>query len=191
VTGKTRTTAVSRNVEEYGAAPQPTPAFETGPLQPAYLRQPFDVTDPVGSSPTLHAHGGRARDAGYELSVARPTRFFTHTDETEQQLGTLVVRAIDAGRRGASARLGLTASGRPEQPGGPPAHLEMFYTMGTWCPGGIGLALLRTSGRILAERCNVAAPTRYARQGDRIRRRRPAQLIDMTRRRRQRYTSRR
>jgi len=89
------------------------------------------------------------------------TRFFTHTDETDEQLGTLVQAAF--GRMGGVMRplaRALTAmpSG-PEHPGrtaGP--TFEMYYQMGNFVPWrGPAWALLSERTNVLAGQCANAA----------------------------------
>lgn len=73
------------------------PAFEPArPVVPAFTRQPFDIATPQ----TVITDRRTARTAdvaalGYEVVLHLLLRFFTHTDETEEQLSTLVGGAID------------------------------------------------------------------------------------------------
>src|SRR5262249_22006824 len=83
--------------EEYHELRRRDPAFEPArPVLAAYTRQPFDIAAPqvVITDPVTHRVAELAA-LGYEVLLQVLTRFFTHTDETEEQLGLLVDAAID------------------------------------------------------------------------------------------------
>jgi hypothetical protein len=82
--------------QEFAALRQADPTFEPArPVTTAFLRQPFDIRTP---QPVITDAGARqiAELAGlaYELTLQVLLRFFTHTDETDSQLGTLVHAAL-------------------------------------------------------------------------------------------------
>ena len=71
-------------------------AFEPArPVLAAYTRQPFDNPAPVPiiAEPRTREVADLAALA-YELVLQTLNRFFTHTDETDQQLATLVRVAV-------------------------------------------------------------------------------------------------
>jgi hypothetical protein len=76
---------------------QSDPSFEPArPVMAAFTRQPFDIAaaQPLISDPAT-AHVAELASLAYELILHLLTRFFTHTDETEEQLGILIGSAID------------------------------------------------------------------------------------------------
>src|SRR5262245_12285808 len=82
--------------QEYHELRGRDPSFEPSrPVLPAYTRQPFDVGAPlpVITDPLTHGVAELAALA-YELVLQLLTRFFTHTDETDEQLGILIGAAI-------------------------------------------------------------------------------------------------
>lgn len=146
------------------------PSFEpTRPVVPAYSRQPFDVIDAVPVITDPHTRRVAELAAlGYELVLQLLTRFFTHTDETDQQLDVLVNAAIDT-MASVLRPLATTLTALPigrEHPGRTAGFsFEMFYTMGNlvpWREPAWALLYERTS--ILADRCaelgDDAAPAR-------------------------------
>jgi hypothetical protein len=94
---------------------------------------------------------------GYELVLHLLTRFFTHTEETEQQLDVLVNSAIDTMARVLRplATTLTTLPIGPEHPGRTAGFtFEMFYTMGNLVPWREpAWALLHERTSILADRC--------------------------------------
>jgi hypothetical protein len=62
---------------------------------PAYTRQPFGIAapQPIITDPLTHQVAELAAVA-YELVLQLLNRFFTHTDETDEQLSTLIGAAI-------------------------------------------------------------------------------------------------
>jgi hypothetical protein len=83
--------------EEYNELRQRDPSFEPArPVVPAFSRQPFDlaakrtvITDPVT------ARTAEVTTLAYEVVLHMLLRFFTHTEETEEELATLIDAAID------------------------------------------------------------------------------------------------
>jgi hypothetical protein len=83
--------------EEYHALREADPSFEPSrPVLAAYTREPFDITAevPLISDPHTHEVAELAAVA-YELLLQLLMRFFTHTDETDEQLKVLIDAAID------------------------------------------------------------------------------------------------
>jgi Ferritin-like len=145
--------------QDYEDLRQRDPSFQpTRPVVAAYSRQPFDVVDPVPliTDPRTRRVAELAA-LGYELVLHLLTRFFTHTDETEQQLDVLVNSAIDAMvsvLRPIATTLTTLPIG-PERPGRTAGFsFEMFYTMGNLVPWQEpAWALLAERASILADRC--------------------------------------
>src|SRR5580693_9565047 len=78
---------------EYQKLREQDPSFEPArPVMPAFTQQPYDIDQPQ-PQPTepLTREVAELFNLGYELLLHLLTRFFTHTDETDEQL--------DAGRR--------------------------------------------------------------------------------------------
>jgi hypothetical protein len=83
--------------EEYQELRRQDPSFDPArPVVPAFIRQPFDVAAPqaVISEPVT-ARTAEVAALAYEVVLHMLLRFFTHTEETEEQLSTLVGSAID------------------------------------------------------------------------------------------------
>jgi hypothetical protein len=107
---------------------------------------------------------------GYELVLHLLTRFFTHTDETDEQLDVLVNSAIDtmASVLRPLATMLTTLPIGPEHPGYTAGFsFEMFYAMGNLVPWREpAWALLQERASVLAARCaelaDDAAPAHEA-----------------------------
>jgi hypothetical protein len=84
------------SAEEYRELRQRDPSFEPARrVMAAYSRQPFDVpTPPPVITDPATAHIAELAGLAYKLILHLLTRFFTHTDETREQLGVLVDSAI-------------------------------------------------------------------------------------------------
>jgi Ferritin-like len=125
--------------EEHHALRERDPSFEpTRPVLVAYTRQAFDVPAemPVIGDPLTRSVAELATVA-YELVLQLLTRFFTHTDETDEQLEALVGGAI--GPMADVVRpLGATLTRLPVGPGyeGRTAGFafEVYYRMGNYIP---------------------------------------------------------
>ncbi len=152
--------------EEYSRLRAADPAFEPArPVLAAFTRQPFDVgaaqpliTDPLTSRvAVLFA-------LGYETLLQVLTRFFTHTEETAEQLGMLTGTAFSL-MSGVLEPLGSALTRLPAGPAHPgrtagPAF-EMFYQMGNFVPWhDAAWALLSERVSVLASRCGDAAGRR-------------------------------
>ncbi|WP_214319147.1 ferritin-like domain-containing protein [Nonomuraea sediminis] len=125
--------------EEYTALRAADPSFEPAhPALGAFTRQPFDVQEPqpiIGDADTLAL--AELCNLAYEAILWMLTRFFTHTDETQEQLETLVGGAITM-MAGVLRPLGTALTRRPAGP----AHegrtagpaFEMYYPLGNVVP---------------------------------------------------------
>ncbi|MER6944259.1 ferritin-like protein [Nonomuraea sp. NPDC000554] len=148
--------------QEYGELRQRDPSFEPArPTIAGFLRQPYDIAapQPVLGDPVARRVAELAVLA-YELVLHLLTRFFTHTDESEQQLGLLVGMAIrlmaDVLRPLATSLTRLPAG--PEHPGRTAGFaFEMYYAMSNFVPWREpSWALLHERMLMLAERCGEA-----------------------------------
>jgi hypothetical protein len=125
--------------EEYSALRERDPSFDPArPVVPAFSRQPFDVTaERIVITDPLTARVAEVTALAYEVVLHLLLRFFTHTDETEEQLGTLVDAAI--GMMAAVLRpLAVSLTTLPVGPASP-GHtagfaFEMFYVMSNAVP---------------------------------------------------------
>ena len=144
--------------EEYGRLTQADPGFEPAfPVIPAFTRQPYDITQPqpLLTDPLTRAVA-EVFNLGYEVLLQVLNRFFTHTDETCDQLQTLVSAAF--GLMGGV--LGPLGRALPRLPAGPvhPGRtagptFEMYYQFGNFVPWrGPAWALLSERAAILATR---------------------------------------
>jgi hypothetical protein len=131
----------------------------------AYLRQPFDIPAPrpVITDPQARQVAELAGLA-YELTLQVLLRFFTHTDETDTQLGTLVQAALALMSK-VLHPLGTeltTLPVGPDHPGRAAGFaFEMYYVMGNMTPHREpAWALLAERARILAQRCRQVAADR-------------------------------
>ena len=124
---------------EYQQLRQQDPSFEPArPVIPAFTRQPFDIDDPqpLLTDPVTR-EVAELFNLGYEVLLQVLTRFFTHTDETDEQLDALV-RAAFGIMGGVLRPLGTALTRLPAGPGNPgrtagPAF-EMYYQMGNFVP---------------------------------------------------------
>ncbi len=149
--------------EEYRQLREQDPSFEPArPVIPAFTRQPFDIAEP---QPLLTEPAARTVaelfNLGYEALLQLLTRFFTHTDETDEQLGALTESAFGL-MGGVLGPLGraltrLPAGGsHPGRTAGP--AFEMYYQMGNFVPWrGAAWAVLSERAAVLAGRCTDAA----------------------------------
>src|SRR5262245_7511292 len=77
---------------EYQKLREQDPSFEPArPVIPAFTQQPYDIEEPQ-SQPTEQVTRDVAElfNLGYEVLLQVLTRFFTHTDESDEQLDSLV-----------------------------------------------------------------------------------------------------
>jgi len=148
--------------QEYRQLCEQDPAFDPArPVIPAFTRQPFDVPEPqlLVTDPAARTVA-ELFNLGYETLLQLLTRFFTHTDETDEQLDALIETAF-ALMGGVLAPLGRALTrlpAGPEHPGrtaGP--TFEMYYQMGNFIPArGAAWALLSERAAVLAGHCTIA-----------------------------------
>jgi len=153
---------------DYHDLRQRDPAFEPArPVVPGYTRQPFGIAapQPVITDPVTFTVAGLAAMA-YELVLQLLNRFFTHTDETEQQLSALIGAAIDmmAGvLRPLAAALTALPAGPPHDGSTAGFSFEVSYVLGNTVPWREpAWALLHERAAFLAQRCAEAAGARGA-----------------------------
>ena len=137
------------------------PSFEPArPVQAAFLRQPFDVSvrQALVTEPSTRAVA-ELFNLAYEAILQTLTRLFTHTDETDPQLQTLVNAAIGL-MAGVLGPLGSVLTAMPvgeQHPGrttGP--CFEMYYPMGNFVPWRESAwAVLTERVTVLADLCDV------------------------------------
>jgi hypothetical protein len=146
---------------EYDALRQADPTFEpTRPVLAAYLRQPFDIPTPrpIVTDPRARQVAELAGLA-YELTLHVLRRFFTHTDETDDQLRVLVEAALAmmANVLRPLARELTTLPVGPSHPGRTAGFaFEMYYVMGNTTPDrGASWALLAERAHLLTGRDEV------------------------------------
>jgi hypothetical protein len=149
--------------EEYHSLRERDPSFEPArPVVAAYARQPFDITAPVAIiTDPLARRIAELATVAYELVLQLLTRFFTHTDETDEQLATLTDGAIglmaDVVRPLGTALTKLRVGSEHE---GKTAGFafEMYYRMGNFVPWREpAWALLYERTSLLAEMCDHAS----------------------------------
>jgi len=151
---------------DYHDLRQRDPAFEPArPVLPGYTRQPFGIAapQPVITDPVTFEVAGLAAIA-YELVLQLLNRFFTHTDETEQQLSALIGAAIDM----MAGVLRPLATALTTLPAGPPYDgrtagfsFEVSYVLGNTVPWREpAWALLHERATFLVQRCADATGTR-------------------------------
>jgi hypothetical protein len=145
--------------DEYHALRNADPTFEPArPVVAAFTRQPFDLKDPVTVITNPEAHRvAEITTIAYEVVLHLLTRFFTHTDETDEQLGLLIGAAFEV-MGGIIRPLGHALTQLPvgSAADGPNAGFafEMHYLMGNFVPWRQpAWALLRERIMFLAERC--------------------------------------
>lgn len=145
--------------EEYHDLRQRNPSFEPAhPVLPVYTRQPFDIAAPQPIiTDTLTYQVAERTAMAYELVQLLLTRFFTHTDETEVQLSTLIRAAISM----MEGVLQPLATALTTMPAGPPYQgntagftFEVFYALGNMVPWReAAWALLHERMALLTQRC--------------------------------------
>jgi hypothetical protein len=149
--------------EEYEQLTKADPGFAPArPVIPAFTRQPYDIADPqpLLTDPLTRAVA-QVFNLGYETLLQVLNRFFTHADETDEQLQVLVSAAFGlmAGVLGPLDR-GLTQMpAGPDHPGrtaGP--TFEMYYQFGNFIPWREpAWALLSERAGLLADRATQTA----------------------------------
>jgi Ferritin-like len=144
---------------EYHSFRETDPDFEPArPVVAAFTRQPFDLKDPVTVITNPEAHrAAEVTTIAYEVLLHLLLRFFTHTDETDEQLELLISAAFEM-MGGIIRPLGHALTQLPvgSAGDGPNAGFafEMHYLMGNLVPWRQpAWALLRERMAFLAEKC--------------------------------------
>jgi hypothetical protein len=145
--------------EEYRQLREKDPAFQPArPVLPAFTVQPFDIVKPQPLLTDPLTRGvSELFNLGYEVLLQVLTRFFTHTDETDEQLDSLVQAAfglMSGVLRPLAGALTRLPVGReyPGRTAGP--TFEMYYQMGNFVPWrGAAWALLSERIAVLSRRC--------------------------------------
>jgi hypothetical protein len=149
--------------DEYHAMREADPSFDPArPVLVAYTRQPFDTEAdvPLISDPLTHRVAELATVA-YELVLHLLTRFFTHTEETNEQLEVLIGTAIDL----MATVIRPLGTALTQLPVGPPYDgrtaglaFEMYYRMGNFVPWREpAWALLHERSATFVEKCAATA----------------------------------
>jgi Ferritin-like len=145
--------------DEYHALRDADPTFEPArPVVAAFTRQPFDLKDPVTVITNPEAYRvAEVTTIAYEVLLHLLIRFFTHTDETDEQLGLLISTAFDLmgdiirplGHALTQLPVGAADDGRNAG-----FAFEMHYLMGNFVPWRQpAWALLRERMSFLAAKC--------------------------------------
>jgi ferritin-like protein len=149
--------------EEYSRLRKEDPEFRPArPVIAAFTRQPFDIAEPQPLlSDPLTGEIADLFNLGYEVLLHVLTRFFTHTDETDEQLGTLIESAFGV-MGGVLRPLGDALTRLPAGPDHPGRTagpvFEMYYQMGNFVPWReAAWALLSERAGTLASSCADAA----------------------------------
>jgi len=145
--------------DEYHALRDADPTFEPArPVVAAFTRQPFDLRDPVTVITNPEAHRvAEITTIAYEILLHLLTRFFTHTDESDEELALLISTAFEL--MGDIIRpLGHVLTQLPvDEPADRRTAgfaFEMHYLMGNFVPWRQSAwALLRERMAFLADRC--------------------------------------
>ena len=145
--------------EEYRRLREQDPDFEPArPVIPAFTRQPFDIAEPQPLLTDPATRGvAELFNLGYEVLLQVLTRFFTHTDETDEQLSTLVGAAFGL-MAGVMRPLGAALTRMPAGPAHPSRTagpvFEMYYQMSNFVPWrAAAWALLSERVAVLSGRC--------------------------------------
>ena len=139
------------------------PSFEPArPVIPTFTQQPFDIDQPQ-PQPTepVTREVAELFNLGYEVLLQLLTRFFTHTDETDEQLDALVQAALGI-MAGVLKPLGAALTRLPMGPGNPGrtagAAFQMYYQMGNFVPWrNAAWVLLSERATVLAQQCAECA----------------------------------
>jgi hypothetical protein len=150
--------------DEFHELRRADPTFDPArPVVPAFTRQPFDIDaqQTVITDPTTR-RVAEVTALGYEVVLHLLLRFFTHTDETEEQLATLVNGAIElmvSVVRPLGIALTTLPVGAPHEGKTAGFPFEMYYVMTNAVPArSAAWTLLHERVSLLATSCaRVAA----------------------------------
>jgi len=148
---------------EYQKLREQDPSFEPArPVMPAFTQQPYDIDEamPQPTEPVTR-EVAELFNLGYEVLLQVLTRFFTHTDENDEQLDALVQGAFGL-MTGVLRPLGTALTRMPMGPGNPGrtagAAFEMYYQMGNFVPWPkAAWVLLSERAAMLSRQCAEAA----------------------------------
>jgi Ferritin-like len=148
---------------EYQKLREQDPSFEPArPVLPAFTQQPYDIDQPQ-PQPTepLTREVAQLFNLGYEVLLHLLTRFFTHTDETDEQLDALVGAAFGI-MTGVLKPLGTALTRLPFGPASPDhtagAAFQMYYQIGNFVPWReAAWVLLSERAAILSRQCAETA----------------------------------
>jgi len=148
---------------EYQKLREQDPSFEPArPVMPAFTQQPYDIDEamPHPTEPVTR-EVAELFNLGYEVLLQALTRFFTHTDENDEQLDALVQGAFGL-MTGVLRPLGTALTRMPMGPGNPGrtagAAFEMYYQMGNFVPWPkAAWVLLSERAAMLSRQCAEAA----------------------------------
>jgi len=125
--------------DEYQQLREQDPSFAPArPVMLAFTEQPFDIDEPQ-PQPTdpVTRQAAESFNLAYEVLLQLLTRFFTHTDETSEQLDTLVHASFGV-MAGVLYPLGTALTRLPMGPGNPGrtagAAFQMYYQPGNFVP---------------------------------------------------------
>jgi hypothetical protein len=148
---------------EYQKLREQDPSFEPArPVMPAFTQQPYDIDQPQPQpAEPLTREVAELFNLGYEVLLQVLTRFFTHTDETDEQLDVLVQAALGL-MGGVLKPLGTAltrlpvGAGNPGRTAGP--AFQMFYQMGNFVPWrNAAWVLLAERAAVLSRQCAECA----------------------------------
>jgi ferritin-like protein len=144
---------------EYQKLREQDPSFEPArPVMPAFTQQPYDIDQPQPQpADPLTRRVAELFNLGYEVLLQLLTRFFTHTDETDEQLDALVQAALGL-MAGVLKPLGTALTRLPMGPGHPGrtagAAFQMYYQMGNFVPWReAAWVLLSERAAVLSRQC--------------------------------------
>src|SRR5215471_834321 len=149
--------------DEYRKLREQDPSFEPArPVMPAFTQQPYDIGEPQ-PQPTepLTREVAELFNLAYEVLLQVLTRFFTHTDETDEQLDVLVQTALGI-MADVLKPLGTALTRLPMGPGNPGrtggAAFQMYYQMGNFVPWrNAAWVLLSERAAVLSRQCAQCA----------------------------------
>jgi len=148
---------------EYQKLRDQDPSFEPArPVMPAFTQQPYDIDQPQPQpAEPVTREVAELFNLGYEVLLQVLTRFFTHTDETNEQLDTLVQAAFGI-MSGVLKPVGTALTRLPMGPGNPGrtagAAFQMYYQMGNFVPWrNAAWVLLAERAAMLSRQCENTA----------------------------------
>ena len=144
---------------EYQRLREQDPSFEPArPVIPVFTVQPFDIDQPqLQPTEPVTREVAELFNLAYEVLLQVLTRFFTHTDETDEQLDTLVQAAFGI-MSGILRPVGTALTRLPVGPGTPGQTagpvFQMYYQMGNFVPWrDAAWVLLCERAAVLSRRC--------------------------------------